>query len=210
MAPPAASRGCTASTTGPATPATAAARRSSASCSAADRRIFVPSASRPITSTGDRCRAAVPALDTAPPGPSTRTRLPGKQGKTGGSPAPPFHWTSRGDPPNHGGSVLSALRQSSLAGVCLGLVVAIAGCGGGSKDGGAHGTSADAQQPAAKPGRLSYGTVTSTVKKNQTTQAELLDMFGGPNISTTDASGLETWVYERSASDTDTSASNDA
>jgi hypothetical protein len=94
--------------------------------------------------------------------------------------------------------------------VCLGLAVAAGGCGGGSKDGGARNPSADAQQPAARPGRLSYGTVTSTVKKDQTTQAELLEMFGGPNISTTDASGLETWVYERSASDTDTSAQNDA
>jgi len=106
--------------------------------------------------------------------------------------------------------VLPALRDARWIGVCLGLAVAAAGCAGGSKNGGAHGGSAHAQQPAAQPGRLSYGTVTSTVKKNQTTQAELLDLFGGPNISTTDATGLETWVYERSASDTDTSASNQA
>ena len=93
--------------------------------------------------------------------------------------------------------------------MCLGLSVAVTGCSG-SKNGASHGGSGDAQQSGAQPSRLSYGTVTSTVKKNQTTQAELLDLFGGPNISTTDASGLETWVYERSASDTDTSASNQA
>ena len=106
--------------------------------------------------------------------------------------------------------MLSLLREARRAGFGLAVAVAAAGCGGGSKDGGAHGPSAEGQQPAARPGKLSYGTVTSTVKKDQTTQAELLEMFGGPNISTTDASGLETWVYERSASDTDTSASNQA
>ena len=90
------------------------------------------------------------------------------------------------------------------------LVAAVAGCGGGSKDAGAGHVKADAEQPAARPSRLSYGAVTSTVKKNQTTQAELLDLFGGPNISTTDADGLETWVYERSASDTDTAGTSDA
>ena len=54
--------------------------------------------------------------------------------------------------------------------------------------------------------RLSYGIVTSKVIKGKTTQAELLDMFGGPNISTTDAEGVETWVYERSASTSSSTA----
>jgi hypothetical protein len=42
----------------------------------------------------------------------------------------------------------------------------------------------------------SYGTITSTVVKGKTTQAELIEYFGGPNITTTDADGTETWVYE--------------
>ena len=84
------------------------------------------------------------------------------------------------------------------------------GCAGGSKEGAGGRGTGESEQPAARPGRLSYGTVTSQVKKGQTTQAELLDLFGGPNISTTDASGLETWVYERSASETDASGSSDA
>src|SRR3954454_10597223 len=50
-APPAHSSACTASTTGPATPVTAAARPSSGSCSAAGRRTFVPSASRLLTTS---------------------------------------------------------------------------------------------------------------------------------------------------------------
>ena len=50
---------------------------------------------------------------------------------------------------------------------------------------------------------LSYGTVTAAVTKGKTTQLELIQMFGGPNISTLDGDGLETWVYERSVSQTD-------
>ena len=59
--------------------------------------------------------------------------------------------------------------------------------------------------PAAQSGgnALSYGSVTSRVVKGKTTQADLIEMFGGPNISTTDADGLETWVYERSVTQTD-------
>jgi hypothetical protein len=50
---------------------------------------------------------------------------------------------------------------------------------------------------------LSYGAVTSQVVKGKTTQADLLQSFGGPNISTVDNEGVETWVYERSVTQTD-------
>jgi len=62
----------------------------------------------------------------------------------------------------------------------------------------------NAPQQQATP--LSYGTVTSRVEKGKTTQAELIELFGGPNISTMDSDGVETWVYERSASETDTAS----
>jgi hypothetical protein len=64
--------------------------------------------------------------------------------------------------------------------------------------------------PPAQSGAsaLSYGSVTSTVIRGKTTQADLLQMFGGPNISTVDNQGLETWVYERSVSQTDVSSKN--
>jgi outer membrane protein assembly factor BamE (lipoprotein component of BamABCDE complex) len=68
---------------------------------------------------------------------------------------------------------------------------------------------AAAPPPAAPPvqaSALSYGTVTSRVERGKTTQAELLELFGGPNISTVDAEGNETWVYERSVSQTDVSS----
>jgi hypothetical protein len=32
---------------------------------------------------------------------------------------------------------------------------------------------------------------------------DLIQWFGGPNISTVDADGVETWLYERSVSQTD-------
>jgi hypothetical protein len=62
-----------------------------------------------------------------------------------------------------------------------------------------------ASAPAAQSGgsALSYGTVTSAVVKGKTTQMDLIQWFGGPNISTVDADGVETWLYERSVSQTD-------
>jgi len=62
--------------------------------------------------------------------------------------------------------------------------------------------------PPAQSGAsaLSYGAVTSQVVKDKTTQADLLQLFGGPNISTTDNDGVETWVYERSVTQTDVSS----
>jgi hypothetical protein len=57
---------------------------------------------------------------------------------------------------------------------------------------------------ASGPSALSYGMVTSQVKKGVTTQADLVQLFGGPNIATTDADGTETWVYDRTASTSST------
>ncbi len=52
------------------------------------------------------------------------------------------------------------------------------------------------------PTRLSYGAITDTVKKGKTTQSDLVALFGGPNITTLDSDGTETWVYERTSSET--------
>jgi hypothetical protein len=56
---------------------------------------------------------------------------------------------------------------------------------------------------------LSYGAVTSQVVKDKTTQADLIQLFGGPSIATTDNDGVETWVYQRSLSVTDVSSRNE-
>lgn len=67
-----------------------------------------------------------------------------------------------------------------------------------------------APAPQVTASALSYGTVTSQVVKGKTTQLELLQIFGGPNISTTDRDGTETWVYERSVTQTDVAANSQA
>jgi hypothetical protein len=66
-----------------------------------------------------------------------------------------------------------------------------------------------APQPAA-PSALSYGTVTSVVRKGETTQLDLVQLFGSPNISTYDSAGIETWVYERTVSQTDVQTNSKA
>ncbi len=55
----------------------------------------------------------------------------------------------------------------------------------------------------AQRGGLSYGGVTSQVQRDKTTQLELVQLFGGPSISTTDADGSEVWVYERAVTETE-------
>ena len=65
-----------------------------------------------------------------------------------------------------------------------------------------------APQPA--PSALSYGTVTSVVRKGETTQLDLVQLFGSPNISTYDSAGIETWVYERTVSQTDVQTNSKA
>src|SRR5580704_9321023 len=64
---------------------------------------------------------------------------------------------------------------------------------------------APASEPAARPSALSYGSVTSHVEKNKTTQTDLVEAFGGPNISSVDTDGTEVWVYERSVTQSDVS-----
>jgi hypothetical protein len=62
---------------------------------------------------------------------------------------------------------------------------------------------AAASAPVTHGSALSYGTVTSRVEKNKTTQTDLVEQFGGPNISSLDADGSEVWIYERSVTQTD-------
>jgi hypothetical protein len=55
----------------------------------------------------------------------------------------------------------------------------------------------------AQRSALSYGLVTSQVRKGVTTQLELVQLFGSPNISTFDSAGVESWVYERTVTQTE-------
>lgn len=47
--------------------------------------------------------------------------------------------------------------------------------------------------------RLTTGQVQLTLRKDETTQAEVLDAFGAPNLVTTDSNGEEVWTYQRHA-----------
>ena len=46
---------------------------------------------------------------------------------------------------------------------------------------------------------LTHGNVQMNLKVGETTQAQVLDVFGAPNITTIDGSGQEIWTYQRAA-----------
>lgn len=54
---------------------------------------------------------------------------------------------------------------------------------------------------------LTHGMAQMTLHVGTTTQTEVLEAFGAPNITTLDAQGQEVWVYDRQATVTSTSAS---
>lgn len=56
-----------------------------------------------------------------------------------------------------------------------------------------------ADVPASSPNMLTNGMVQMTVRVGTTTQAEVLETFGAPNITTIDGAGQEMWVYDRQA-----------
>jgi len=43
------------------------------------------------------------------------------------------------------------------------------------------------------------GNVQINIKKGTTTQAEVLNVFGAPNIATTDGDGNDVWTYQKNA-----------
>ena len=55
---------------------------------------------------------------------------------------------------------------------------------------------------------LTHGNVQMNIKKGDTTQAQILETFGAPNITTVDASGREVWTYQRMASVAQASSSS--
>ena len=46
---------------------------------------------------------------------------------------------------------------------------------------------------------FTHGNVQLSIKKGITTQAEVLEKFGAPNIATIDSSGYEVWTYQKYA-----------
>jgi len=64
--------------------------------------------------------------------------------------------------------------------------------------------------PPSQNDPLSYGAVTSTVKKGVTTQEEIVRLFGPPNITTVNAGGEEVWVYDRISNTSQQNGSSEA
>ena len=57
-----------------------------------------------------------------------------------------------------------------------------------------------ATRPDPKPNsELTQGNVQLHLVVGETTKAEVLEVFGAPNITTRDGSGRETWSYQRAA-----------
>jgi len=56
-----------------------------------------------------------------------------------------------------------------------------------------------AKTDAAPNNELTHGNVQMNLRVGETTQAQVLDVFGAPNITTIDGSGQEVWTYQRAA-----------
>lgn len=46
---------------------------------------------------------------------------------------------------------------------------------------------------------FTHGNVQLTLKKGVTTQAEVVETFGAPNVATVDSDGNEVWTYQKNA-----------
>lgn len=60
---------------------------------------------------------------------------------------------------------------------------------------------------AESPNTLTHGMAQMMLRVGTTTQLEVLETFGAPNITTLDASGQEVWVYDRQATVTSSGSS---
>ena len=62
------------------------------------------------------------------------------------------------------------------------------------------GCALDDNAPNEERNALTHGNVQLHLKVGQTTQSEVIDVFGGPDIATIDGKGMEVWTYRRTAS----------
>ena len=68
---------------------------------------------------------------------------------------------------------------------------AISGAGNGGNGGDSGG--------AAMNSPFTHGNVQLTLKKGVTTQTDVLETFGAPNMATIDSAGNEVWTYQKNA-----------
>ncbi len=70
------------------------------------------------------------------------------------------------------------------------VVVSVTGCAT---------TAQDTSQ--AKNSNLTAGVVSASIEKGRTSQAEILEIFGAPNVITTNKKGQEVWFYQKHSKD---------
>ena len=71
------------------------------------------------------------------------------------------------------------------------------------------GCTTTASQPVTtRNSDLTHGNVQMNLKVGETTQTEVLEAFGAPNITTIDGSGKEVWTFQRAASVAQSSTSS--
>ncbi len=62
-------------------------------------------------------------------------------------------------------------------------------------------------EPADTTNTLTHGMAQMTLRVGTTSQTEVVEAFGAPNITTLDAQGQEVWIYDRQATVTSASGS---
>ena len=88
--------------------------------------------------------------------------------------------------------------MKSVLGVVICFSLALAGC-----------VSNPPQSSQVEKSNLTAGQVSLTLKKDITTQAEVVEKFGAPNLVTQNSAGEEVWTYQKHAS-VSSSTSNSA
>jgi outer membrane protein assembly factor BamE (lipoprotein component of BamABCDE complex) len=61
---------------------------------------------------------------------------------------------------------------------------------------------------AESPNTLTHGMAQMTLNVGQTSQLQVLEAFGAPNITTLDGNGSEVWIYDRHATVSSTNNSS--
>ncbi|HEU5137910.1 MAG TPA: hypothetical protein VFU13_22395 [Steroidobacteraceae bacterium] len=65
------------------------------------------------------------------------------------------------------------------------------------------------QTVTTRNSELTHGNVQMNLKVGETSQTEVLEVFGAPNITSIDGSGQEVWTYQRAATTTQSTSSTD-
>lgn len=82
--------------------------------------------------------------------------------------------------------------KKSILVILIGLACVTAGC---------------QDKDETKPSPLSYGNVKRTIVEGQTTQADVLQAFGSPNLVTRSSADEEVWSYNKMSADKNKSGS---